>query len=202
MRQSTPSKSTRPLALPPASTNSALSLLLITKCWRQGFSLFCPSRQLPHLSLLETPRHATTLRAFVQSHTAKSPILERTIAHFYEIVRPVIRFLGISELGISSVVDCAVSVLGRLTWPVCARHYNTTVQLDAGVRLVSAQVHQDGSEWHLCHSTCSLLDSGKLSTWLSEIKDWLDSNPNEGMAYRRLLDFACGNIYTNCVVFP
>lgn len=59
------------------------------------------------------------------------------------------------------------------------QHYNTTVQLDAGVRLVSAQVHQDGSEWHLCHSTCSLLDSGKLSTWLSEIKDWLDSNPNE-----------------------
>ncbi|KAI9368226.1 PLC-like phosphodiesterase [Aspergillus egyptiacus] len=59
------------------------------------------------------------------------------------------------------------------------QYYNTTVQLDAGVRLVSAQVHESNSQWHLCHSTCDLLDAGRLRTWLSEIKDWLDSNPNE-----------------------
>jgi len=60
------------------------------------------------------------------------------------------------------------------------RYYNTTLQLDAGVRMVTAQVHSQDSEWHLCHSSCELLDAGKLSTWLMEIKSWLDSNPNDG----------------------
>ncbi|KAE8326520.1 PLC-like phosphodiesterase [Aspergillus sergii] len=59
------------------------------------------------------------------------------------------------------------------------QYFNTTVQLDAGVRLISAQVHKKDSEWHLCHSSCELLDAGKLSTWLSEIKSWLDSNKND-----------------------
>ena len=60
------------------------------------------------------------------------------------------------------------------------RNYNTTYQLDAGVRLVSAQVHKQGMEWHLCHTKCELLDAGKLSTWLGDIKEWLDENPNDG----------------------
>ncbi|KAL5339489.1 PLC-like phosphodiesterase [Aspergillus crustosus] len=59
------------------------------------------------------------------------------------------------------------------------QYYNTTVQLDAGVRLVSAQVHDSDSQWRLCHSSCDLLDAGRLRTWLSEIKDWLDANANE-----------------------
>ncbi|KAL4785289.1 PLC-like phosphodiesterase [Aspergillus varians] len=59
------------------------------------------------------------------------------------------------------------------------QYYNTTVQLEAGVRLVSAQVHKSNSQWHLCHSDCDLLDAGRLRAWLSEIKGWLDSNPND-----------------------
>ncbi|KKK20359.1 hypothetical protein ARAM_003313 [Aspergillus rambellii] len=43
----------------------------------------------------------------------------------------------------------------------------------------NSQVHKSDSEWHLCHSGCSYLDAGKLSTWLAEIKTWLDSNPND-----------------------
>jgi hypothetical protein len=62
-------------------------------------------------------------------------------------------------------------------------YYNTTVQLDAGVRLLSAQVHKSngtGSEsWRLCHSSCSLLDVGSLASWLSEIKTWMDKNTND-----------------------
>ncbi|PGH21628.1 hypothetical protein AJ80_03061 [Polytolypa hystricis UAMH7299] len=57
--------------------------------------------------------------------------------------------------------------------------YNTTVQLSAGVRLVTAQVHRDGDELHLCHTSCSLLDAGTLGNWLSSIKMWLDENPND-----------------------
>lgn len=59
------------------------------------------------------------------------------------------------------------------------QYYNTTVQLDAGVRLVTAQVHKNNNNWHLCHSSCDLLDAGLLSTWLSEIKGWMEANPNE-----------------------
>lgn len=59
--------------------------------------------------------------------------------------------------------------------------YNTTRQLSAGVRLLTAQVQtpSDSSALHLCHSSCSLLDAGPLSNWLSEIKTWMDSNPND-----------------------
>lgn len=57
--------------------------------------------------------------------------------------------------------------------------YNTTVQLSAGVRLLTGQVHSQNSTWHLCHTSCALLDAGLLSDWLSEIKTWMDSNPNE-----------------------
>jgi hypothetical protein len=60
--------------------------------------------------------------------------------------------------------------------------YNSTTQLDAGVRLLSAQVHTanaTGSELRLCHTDCSLYDGGSLVDWLSSIKTWLDSNPNE-----------------------
>jgi len=57
------------------------------------------------------------------------------------------------------------------------------VQLSAGVRLLTAQVHEYSNngitEWHLCHSVCALLDAGKLSDWLSEIKTWMDANPSD-----------------------
>ncbi|KAJ5216952.1 hypothetical protein N7468_009960 [Penicillium chermesinum] len=59
------------------------------------------------------------------------------------------------------------------------QYYDTPTQLDAGVRLVTAQVHKSGSDWRLCHSECSLLDAGLLSDWLADIKTWLDKNPNE-----------------------
>ncbi|KAF2867359.1 PLC-like phosphodiesterase [Massariosphaeria phaeospora] len=64
------------------------------------------------------------------------------------------------------------------------QYYDTTTQLDAGVRLLSAQVHKlnntEGNEaWHLCHSSCNLLDAGTLGDWLSEIKTWMDTNQND-----------------------
>lgn len=57
--------------------------------------------------------------------------------------------------------------------------FNTTVQLNAGVRLVTAQVHNSNNQWHLCHTSCDLLDAGLLQDWLVEIKTWMDANPND-----------------------
>ena len=59
------------------------------------------------------------------------------------------------------------------------QNINSTAQLTAGVRLLSAQVHNNDGAWHLCHTSCSLLDAGLLSTWLAEIKSWMDANPHD-----------------------
>ena len=55
--------------------------------------------------------------------------------------------------------------------------YNSTVQLSAGVRLLTGQVHLSNGAWHLCHTSCDLLDAGTLSVWLQSISEWLDENP-------------------------
>lgn len=57
--------------------------------------------------------------------------------------------------------------------------YNSTVQLQAGVRMLTAQVHENNGDWHLCHTSCDLLDAGLLRDWLAEIKAWMDANPND-----------------------
>lgn len=63
--------------------------------------------------------------------------------------------------------------------------FNTTVQLNAGVRLLSAQVHVAANpkttarELHLCHSSCALFDVGPVHEWLWEVRVWMDENPNE-----------------------
>jgi len=61
------------------------------------------------------------------------------------------------------------------------QYFDVTTQLNAGIRLLQGQLHEDpdGGEPRLCHSTCSLMDAGPLSTWLSKVKSWLDSNPSD-----------------------
>ncbi|KAI1393784.1 PLC-like phosphodiesterase [Hypoxylon trugodes] len=57
--------------------------------------------------------------------------------------------------------------------------FNATVALDAGIRLLQAQVHDKNGVIELCHTSCSLLDAGPLQDWLATIKTWMDDNPNE-----------------------
>ncbi|KAF2876163.1 PLC-like phosphodiesterase [Massariosphaeria phaeospora] len=58
------------------------------------------------------------------------------------------------------------------------------MQLSAGVRLLSAQVHVAKNEntkqreLHLCHSSCFFMDAGLLQDWLFEIRTWMDRNPD------------------------
>ena len=62
------------------------------------------------------------------------------------------------------------------------QYYNSTAQLSAGVRLLTAQVQlagNSGNELHVCHTDCDLLDAGSLSSWLAEVRTWMDSNTNE-----------------------
>ncbi|KAH8180132.1 PI-PLC X domain-containing protein 1 [Sarocladium implicatum] len=57
--------------------------------------------------------------------------------------------------------------------------FNATLALDAGLRLLQAQVHDVEGELHLCHSSCSLLDAGPLDEWLAKIEPWVASHPND-----------------------
>jgi hypothetical protein len=57
--------------------------------------------------------------------------------------------------------------------------YNATVALNAGVRLLQAQVHNKAGVLQLCHTSCTLLDGGTLAAWLAAIKTWMDANTNE-----------------------
>ncbi|KAI1467086.1 PLC-like phosphodiesterase [Daldinia caldariorum] len=59
------------------------------------------------------------------------------------------------------------------------QYFNATVALDAGIRLLQAQVHDLNGAIELCHTSCSLLDAGTLQTWLGSIKSWMDTHPNE-----------------------
>ncbi|KAK4502839.1 hypothetical protein PRZ48_006265 [Zasmidium cellare] len=61
------------------------------------------------------------------------------------------------------------------------QYYNTTQQLASGVRLVTGQIQNpsNSSDLHMCHTSCDLLDAGTLESWLSEIKTWMDANPND-----------------------
>ncbi|KAF4981554.1 hypothetical protein FZEAL_2663 [Fusarium zealandicum] len=59
------------------------------------------------------------------------------------------------------------------------QNFNATDALDAGIRVLQAQVHKENSTLRLCHTSCDLLDAGPLEDWLSNINDWMGSNPSE-----------------------
>ncbi|KAL1891422.1 hypothetical protein Sste5346_007685 [Sporothrix stenoceras] len=52
-------------------------------------------------------------------------------------------------------------------------------QLSQGVRFLQAQSHNKNGVIELCHTTCLEKDAGTLASYLTPIKSFLDSNPNE-----------------------
>ncbi|OBS17961.1 hypothetical protein FPOA_09689 [Fusarium poae] len=59
------------------------------------------------------------------------------------------------------------------------QNFNATDALDAGLRLLQAQVHKENNALHLCHTSCDILDAGTLENWLSKINAWMEANTNE-----------------------
>lgn len=45
--------------------------------------------------------------------------------------------------------------------------------------MLTAQIHNKNGLLHVCHTTCGLLDAGRVGDWLASIRVWLDKNPNE-----------------------
>ncbi|KAM3075349.1 hypothetical protein ACMFMF_006024 [Clarireedia jacksonii] len=56
---------------------------------------------------------------------------------------------------------------------------DATTQLEAGIRFLQAQTHYFLDTLSLCHTSCFEKYAGPLVDYLSDIKTWLDANPNE-----------------------
>lgn len=52
-------------------------------------------------------------------------------------------------------------------------------QLSLGVRFLQAQSHIDGGTLKFCHTSCDLFDGGSVQDYLTNVKTFLDNNPNE-----------------------
>lgn len=53
-------------------------------------------------------------------------------------------------------------------------------QVDAGIRFLQVQSHKNiVGTLELCHTSCFERDAGKVESYLSTVKSWLDGNPNE-----------------------
>jgi len=57
--------------------------------------------------------------------------------------------------------------------------YNLTQQLTDGVRMLQVQAHNQTGTIQLCHTSCSLYNGGTLSDYLTNVKAWMISNPND-----------------------
>lgn len=56
-------------------------------------------------------------------------------------------------------------------------------QLDSGIRALQIQGHKSsnsgGSGISLCHTSCTILNGGTLEDYLSNVTDWVKTNPND-----------------------
>ena len=70
--------------------------------------------------------------------------------------------------------------VGDISNPAVNQEISVTGQLDAGIRFLEAQTHKDlFGTLSMCHTNCLIFDAGSTVDYLSTIKSWLDSNPNE-----------------------
>ena len=70
----------------------------------------------------------------------------------------------------NSPFDIPNNVASNQHWPV-------TTQLNDGIRLLQAQMHFVNGTPHFCHTTCSLLDAGPITVWLTEVYEWVSTHP-------------------------
>lgn len=53
-----------------------------------------------------------------------------------------------------------------------------TNQLNDGIRLLQGQMHfGNDSTPHFCHTSCEILDAGPITTYLTEVREWVAAHP-------------------------
>lgn len=55
---------------------------------------------------------------------------------------------------------------------------DVTNQLNDGIRFLQGQMHWPVNDTvpHFCHTSCDILDAGRITDWLGKVKDWVASN--------------------------
>jgi hypothetical protein len=56
---------------------------------------------------------------------------------------------------------------------------SVTDQLNAGIRFLQAQTHNFLNTPFMCHTSCFEENAGTVQAYLTQVKNWLDNNPNE-----------------------
>lgn len=70
--------------------------------------------------------------------------------------------------------------VGDVMQPMVNQEVSVTGQLDAGIRFLQSQTHEDMiGNLSMCHTSCYLEYAGSVTSYLSTIKSWLDKNPHE-----------------------
>lgn len=63
--------------------------------------------------------------------------------------------------------------------PTANQDWSVTQQLDAGIRFLQGQSHWENNALRMCHTNCLLFDAGLTVDYLSTIRKWMETNPNE-----------------------
>lgn len=55
---------------------------------------------------------------------------------------------------------------------------DVTQQLNDGVRFLQGQMHWNANDSvpHFCHTTCDIFDGGRITDWLTDVKNWVAAN--------------------------
>lgn len=78
---------------------------------------------------------------------------------------------------ISQVASHDSAFVGLL--PTENQHLSVADQLGMGIRFLQGQTHVENGALEMCHTTCFEEDAGSTADYLSNIKTFLDANPNE-----------------------
>jgi hypothetical protein len=76
-------------------------------------------------------------------------------------------------------VGCHNSPFVREGSAAANQQFPTIDQLNDGIRFLQGQIQYpvNGTAPHFCHTSCDLLDSGPITDWLREVKDWVAAHP-------------------------
>lgn len=152
-------------------------------------------------SLLPAPHYTLSSSQLVMHHLAAIQLLLVSCAIFTTTLSSLSNALAVPKRRASSVCNGSSSFCnrsyGNITFAGSHDSYaigdsiatnqnvSVTTQLESGIRMLQSQAHKStnstitGAGIDLCHTSCSLFQGGAIESWLSEIKNWSDSNPTE-----------------------
>lgn len=170
-----------PASVPPISCPikrsycAGRSLFAHLPCPHRCLPITPPSVMFPKLSFL------AALSASILTTTNASP-LSRTPTPRQTTCNGNADFCSRIYSNVSWIGTHDSAFVGSIIDPRVNQEESVTAQLDAGIRFLQAQVHtktDDGATTlEMCHTTCTELDAGSLSTYLTTVKTWLEGHPD------------------------